>query len=83
MEANGTLLIEAEGRGDAVNEAIAASGGLACLSLDAVVLQALEPALLAMEDDGAAELHLRTLRRRLETAIQMVDEALGSVERRR
>ena len=83
MEANGTLLIEAEGSGDAVNEAIAASGGLARLSLDAVVQQALEPALLAMEDDGAAELLLHTLRRRLKTAIRMVDEALGSVERRR
>ena len=75
MEANGTLRIEAEGRGDAANEAIVASSALARLPLDTVVRSALDLDLLAMEDDAARE--LRVLRSRLEAAIKMVDEALG------
>ena len=75
IETNGTLRIEAEGRGDATNEAIMASSALARLPLDSVVRSALDPDLLAMEDDAARE--LRALHGRLEAAIRMVDEALG------
>ena len=75
METNGTLRIEAEGRGDAANEAIVASSALARLPLDTAVRSALDTDLLAMEDGAVTE--LRALRNRLEAAIRMVDEALG------
>lgn len=81
MEANGTLRIEAEGRGDAANEAIVASSPLARLPLDTVVRSALDLDLLAMEDDAESE--LRALHSRLEAAIRIVDEALGKAAEER
>ena len=78
MELNGTLLIEAEGCGDAANEAIVKSGSSARLSLDDVVRAALVSDLMTMEVDPIQE--LRTLRSRLAAALQLVDRALGEVE---
>lgn len=78
MELNGTLLIEAEGRGDAANEAIAESGPPTRLRLDDVVPTALDPNLVAMEDDAIGE--LRTLRSRLAAALELVDQTLGEAE---
>ena len=78
MEVNGTLMIEAEEGGDAVNEAIATSGPQARLPLDEVVRTALDPELLAMDDDAARE--LRALRNRLATALRLVDQALRTAE---
>jgi len=79
MELNGTLSIEAAGRGDAANEAIVKSGSSARLSLDDVVRAALDSDLMAMEDDPVQE--LRTLRSRLAAALQLVDRALGEVKK--
>ena len=79
METNGTLRIEAEGRGDAANEAMVASSALARLPLDTAARSALDPELLAMEEDAARE--LRALRSRLEAAIRMVDEALRKADK--
>ena len=78
MELDGTLLIEAEGRGDAANEAIVKSGSSARLSLDDVVRAALDSDLMAMEDDPVQD--LRTLRGRLAAALKLVDQALGEGE---
>lgn len=77
MELNGTLVIEAEGRGDAANEAIAKSG-LPARLIDDIVRTALDPDLVAMEDDPIGE--LRTLRGRLLEAIELVDQALSEEE---
>ena len=79
MELDGTLQIEAEGRGDAANEAVVKSGSSARLSLDDVVRAALDPDLIGMEDDPVQE--LRTLRDRLAAALQLVDQTLGEVEK--
>jgi len=78
MQLDGTLLIEAEGRGDAANEAILASGSLARAPLDEVVRTALDPDLMAMEDKTVGE--LRTLRSRLTAALQLVDQALDDAK---
>jgi hypothetical protein len=78
MELDGTLLIEAEGRGDAANEAISKNGRPARFPLDDVVRAALDPDLVAVEDDPAGE--LRTLRGRLAAALKLVDQALGEGE---
>lgn len=79
MELDGTLLIEAEGRGDAANEAITNSGPSARLPLDDIVRTALDCDLMAMEDEAEAE--LRTLRSRLTAALELVDRALSEEER--
>ena len=79
METNGTLHIEAEGHGDLVNEAIAASGESARSPLDIVVKNALQPDLLAMEDDALGELIV--LRGRLSNALALVEGAMRNVER--
>lgn len=78
MELDGTLLIEADGRGDAANEAIAKRGHLARLPLDEIVRAALDADLMAMEDN--AEAALGTLRGRLLEAIELVDQALSEEE---
>ena len=79
MGADGSLSIEAEGLGDAAVEAIARSGPMAHPSLDDLVRSALEPKLLAMEDD--AEIELKTLQTRLARALALVGEALGRLKR--
>ena len=78
MEADGTLNVEAEGRGDLVNEAIAASGQNARAPLDIIVKNALQPGLLAMEDDALGE--LRTLHGRLSDALALVENAMRGIE---
>ena len=76
VEANGTLHIEAEGRGDLVNEAISSSTNSP--PLDVIVENALQPDLLAMEDDHLAE--LRVLQSRLSNALSLVEQAMRTIE---
>lgn len=80
MELNGTLVVEVEGRGDGANEAIANSRHQARRPLDAVVRAALDPELLAMEDDALGE--LSTLRDRLANALRLVENALREGDER-
>jgi len=77
MQLDGMLLIEAHGRGDAVNEAILASGGLARRPLDDVIRNALEPHLPTIGDDFVED--LRSLRDRLVAALELVEEVLRDV----
>lgn len=78
METDGTFHIEAEGRGDHVNEAIAASSEKARLALGTVVENALQPDLLSMEDDAPGE--LRVLHSRLSEALARVESAMRNIE---
>lgn len=81
MELNGALVVEADGRGDAANEAIANFGRQARRPLDAVVREALDPKLLSMEDDVLED--LSTLRDRLANALRLVEDALHKEDERR
>jgi hypothetical protein len=76
-EANGTLQIEAEGRGDNVNEVISSSAARS--PLDVLIKNALQPDLLSMEDDPLEE--LRVLQRRLSNALSLVEQAMANYER--
>lgn len=78
MGADGTLSIEAEGLGDAAIEAIARSEPMARPSLDDLVRSALQPDLLAMEDE--AEIELKTLQTRLARALALVEQTLGGLK---
>ena len=74
LAADGTLRVEAEGRSDAVNEAIAASSPDAHGAIDSVVESTLDPALL--DRDQETRQALETLRQRLRRALLLVDSVL-------
>lgn len=74
IDTSGAISIEVQGRGDVTNEALQMSCSNARIGLDEVVRIALDPELLAMEDDVTAS--LTQLRKRLVAALGFVDAAM-------
>jgi hypothetical protein len=75
MTADGTLRVDAEGRSDAANEAIAAARLAGQGAIDSVVETTLDPTLL--DHDPETRRDLETLRHRLRRALALVDGVLG------
>mgnify|MGYP000058220046 CR=1 FL=1 len=74
MAADGTLRVEADGRSDAANEAIAAARPDGQGAIDTVVESTLDPFLLDLDPETRDE--LETLRQRLRRALALVDGVL-------
>ncbi|MBK1669810.1 hypothetical protein CKO28_17375 [Rhodovibrio sodomensis] len=75
MAADGTLRVEADGRSDAANEAIAVARPAGQGAIDCVVESTLDPVFLDLDPETRQE--LETLRHRLRRALALVDGVLG------
>jgi hypothetical protein len=75
MAADGTLQVEADGRSDAANEAIAAARPAGQGAIDSLVERTLDPFLLDLDPETRRD--LETLRHRLRRALALVDGVLG------
>lgn len=78
MRLDGTLSVEVDGRGDAVNEAIEASNPGTCVFLEEVIRRALDPKLIAMEDSPTTD--LKKLRARVRIALDLVEKAIKRLD---